>query len=666
MIRFLQTPGPIKKVVLGGILVFISAAMVITLVPGGILGDYLGNVNEQGVLAKVGEEDVTTAEVNRQAQGLLRQQQAQGRIPPALIPLLRQQAVQRVAQQLIMRKAMDLEARRLGLWITDQELANELCHGAFSAQLCPNGVPVNHEQYQNFVATYFPDMSIAQFEEAYKQDLLIKKLQALVTGGVTVSDAEVRQEFEKQAVKVKLDYAVLSLDEVSKQIKPTETELKAYFEQNKARYANAIPEKRQVRYMLADLNKLREQTTVSQQDLQRYYDAHRDQFRVGDRVNVRHILIALPQPPPGGKLDDKVVEAARAKAEDILKQLKAGADFATLAKKYSQDPGSKDNGGSLGWIEHGRTVPEFDRAAFSLPVGQLSDPVRSSFGFHVIRVDDKQSAHVQTLDEVKAQVEPVVRDEKANRAADALITALQNEVRTMSLEQAAAKHGLQVLTSEYFSRTDSLPGIGASPDFMEAVFSSPENSPPQLVRVANGYVLFRLTGIKPPVAPNFEQIRARVESDFRQERASQLLAQKTQELSDRAKAAHDLKKAAKEMGASLKTSDLVGPNGQVPDIGSLTGPAAVAFSMKPGQISGPIEGFRAGIVLSVLEVQQPSDADFAQKKDQTRETLLRNKRDQLLDLFASELVQRLEKEGKIRKNKQEWERMTSVRENVGD
>lgn len=659
MIRFLQTPGPIKKIILGAILALVSVGMLAYLIPGGF-SDYLGtSVNEQGVLAKVGDEQVTVSDVDVQARSIARQQFPRG-IPAALMPFLRQQA----AQGLITQKAMDLEAKRLGLSVSDEELAGEICHGVFATQLCPNGVPVNHDQYQNFVANYFPDMSIAQFEAAYKQDLLIRKLQAMITGGVTVSDSELRQEFDRQQVKVKLEYAVLSADDLIKQVKPGDAELKAYYEQNKGRYANAIPEKRQVRYVLADLGKMREQTAVTPADLQRYYDDHRDQFRVPDRINLRQIQIKLPAPGPDGKLDPKAVDAARAKAEDVLRQLKAGGDFAALAKKYSEDP-SKDNGGSMGWLERGRTTAEFDQAAFSLPKGQVSDIVRDALGFHIIRVDDVQTAHVQNLDEVKAQIEPQVKEEKAGRAADTLLNAMQSELRSGTLEQVAAKHGLQVTTSDYFSRSDSLPGIGAAPEFMDAVFSSPENAPPQMVRVANGFVFFRLAGIKPAAAPSFDQIRSRAESDFRQERGEQLLAQKTQELSDRAKAAHDLKKAAKEVGATVKTSELVGPDGQVPDIGSLTGPAAVVFSMKPGQITGPIAGDRAGIVISVLELQQPSDADFAQQKDQVRDSLVQSKRNQMMNLYASELVERLEKEGKIRKNKQEWDRMTKVSGDMG-
>ena len=143
------------------------------------------------------------------------------------------------------------------------------------------------------------------------------------------------------------------------------------------------------------------QTQVTQPELQSYYEQHRDQYRVPEQVNVRHILIKTPLPGPDGKVDQKAVDAARAKAEDVLKQVKAGGNFAELAKKYSEDPGSAKNGGSLGWIGKGRTVPEFEKAAFSLPKGGTSDLVQSSYGFHIIHVDDKHDAHVKSLDEVK-------------------------------------------------------------------------------------------------------------------------------------------------------------------------------------------------------------------------------------------------------------------------
>ena len=160
------------------------------------------------------------------------------------------------------------------------------------------------------------------------------------------------------------------------------------------------------------------QSPCRTEDLQAYYDQHRDDYRVPEQVNVSHILIKTPLPGPDGKVDPKGVEEARKKAEDVLKQVKAGGNFAELAKKYSEDPGSGKNGGSLGWIGKGRTVPEFEKAAFSLAKGATSDLVQSSYGFHIIRVDDKQAAHVKSLDEVKDQIEGAIKQQKAAQAVD--------------------------------------------------------------------------------------------------------------------------------------------------------------------------------------------------------------------------------------------------------
>jgi parvulin-like peptidyl-prolyl isomerase len=176
--------------------------------------------------------------------------------------------------------------------------------------------------------------------------------------------------------------------------------------------------------------------------------------------------------------------------------------------------------------------------------------------------------------------------------------------------------------------------------------------------ISQGYAVFDLLAVKPPSTPSFDEIHAKVEEEFKNERANVLLSQKTQELSDRAKADHDLKKAAKELGATLKNSELVAPDGQVPDIGSMTGQAAVAFSMKPGEISSPINSGTNGIVLDITEVQAPTDADFAAKRDQIRDTLLQNKEQELFGLFVNNLRDQMEKSGKIKINQEELKTLT--------
>jgi peptidyl-prolyl cis-trans isomerase D len=306
-------------------------------------------------------------------------------------------------------------------------------------------------------------------------------------------------------------------------------------------------------------------------------------------------------------------------------------------------------------------VPEFEKAAFSLPLGQLSDPVKSSYGFHIMRVSDKHQAHLKTIDEVKDQIEPLIRQNKVSKLIDNAGNALLTQARSQGVEKAAAAQGLTPITTDFVSRTDVMPGVGVTPQFMDAVFTEKEKAPPDLTQLSQGAVVFQVLGIHPPATPTFEEIRQKVEDQFRNERAGILLSQKTQELSDRAKSEHDLKRAAKELGAALKTSNFVLPDGQVPDIGSMTGQASVAFQMKPAEISGPITAGTNGVVLQLLEKQEPTEQDFAAKKDQIREQLLRQKQQDLFGLFLANLRQQMEKSGKIKINQQEMKNLTGGR-----
>jgi len=656
MIRFLQTPGTLRKVILGGAMMFAGVAMVIYLIPGFLTTD---NSTATGVLAQVGDQQVTLAEVQQQATMMARQQFPRG-APEAIMPLFLQQA----AEQIILRKAMLAEASRLGLKVSDEELADELRHGPFSAEIFPKGQRISITEYESFVQNTF-QMGVPQFESLIQGDVLARKLRALVEGGISVSDADLERDYRARNTRVKLQYAVLLPEEVAKLIHPADSELRAYFETNKGRYANALPEKRKARYAPISLAAVQAQAQVTRDDLQRYYNDRQDQFRVPERVNVRHILIKIPPPGPDGKVDPKGVEAARARAQDVLNQLKAGAKFEDLAKKYSEDPGSKDNGGLYENVERGRMVAEFDKAAFSLPKGQLSDLVQTSFGFHILRMEDHQPAHLRTLDEVKSEIEPAVAQEKAARAAEALARTLENEGRTLGLDKAAAKHGLSVVTTDYFSRSDSLPGIGTAPDFMEAVFSTRKDAPPTMARVEQGYALVEVTDIKPAATPTFEEIRSAVAADFKEERTSSLLFTRTQELADRAHAEHDLARAARELGAKLETSEPVAPDSQVPDIGQMTGQASVAFTMKPGEISGPIRAGANGVVLTVIERHEPSLADFEQSKEQVRERLLAVRRNDLLEVYLDNLRERMKKDGRLKINQKEMDRITRSRGPLG-
>jgi peptidyl-prolyl cis-trans isomerase D len=657
MIRFLQKPGPLKKIILGGILLIICVMMVITLVPGGMFGDYLGGgLTTQGVLAKVGDQEINVTQVAQQAR-LIGKQRFQGNVPPTLMPYLMQQA----AQGMITSKAIVYEADRMGLAVSDEELRDFMHQGQLGQLLFPNGNFVGQQAYEQFVQSQF-NLGVQDFEQEVKAQIAQGKLLAAIGGAITVSDKDVTAELQKQDTKIKFDYAVLTLDNIKSQIKPTDAELKAFYDQNKQMYANSIPEKLEAKYILIDTRKLADSVTITPNELQAYYNQHQDDYRIPETVTVRHILIKTPAADASGKVDQKAVDAARAKADDIAKQLQAGANFGDLAKKNSDDPGSAKDGGLLPPLTKGRTVPEFEQAAFNTPVGQTTGVIRTSYGFHIIHVEAKQQARLKPLEEVKVEIEPTLKQQKAAAQAQSVANTMQALARTQGLDKAAAQKNLSVASTGLVAQTDPLPEIGSAPDFMNALFGAKKNDPPAVAVTPAGYAIYQVTEIQPAQTPAFEAIKVKIEEQFKDQRAQAMLAQKTQELSDRAHSEHDLAKAAKEVGASVKTSDLVDKNSQVPDIGAMTGGASVAFGMKTGDISGPVQGGANGIVIKVLEIQQPAPEQMKQDWDKAKEALLEQKREEYENVYVENLRNTLEKEGKIKINKKEMERLATLSE----
>ncbi|HTT21887.1 MAG TPA: peptidylprolyl isomerase [Candidatus Sulfotelmatobacter sp.] len=649
MIRFLQQSGQTTKYILGGLLLIICASMVITLIPGGLGTDLLSGAPGKGFVAKVDGTEISADDVRTTARQMLQQQMPQG--SSANMSMLLPFFSQRAAEQLITRQALISQAKHMGLRVSPDEVKEELQHGRYAATFFPGGNFIGELEYQDLLQR--ANLTPTKFENSVADDLLLSKLQALISGTATVSENEIHDQFIKQNTKVKFDYAVLKQDDIKKGLHPAESELKAYYQSHISTYNNSIPEKRRIKYAVIDTNKIEAGIQVTQDDLTSYYRDHRDAYRVPEQVKVSHILIKTPLPGPDGKVDEKGAVEAQRRAEDLLNQIKGGAKFEDLAKKYSEDPGSAKEGGSLGWIGRGQTVPEFEKAAFSLPKGQISDLIKSSYGFHIIRVDDKQDAHLKSLDEVKSEIEPALKHQKAQQIAQKVADGLLKDARSSTLDAAAAKPDIPVITSDFFARRDMLPGLGPSPQFMEAVFAAQEKAPPDMAPTSQGTAVYELLAIKPPTTPTFEEIRTRVEDEFKNEQSRTLLTQKAQELSDRAKAEHDLKKAAKELGATMKSSDLVLPDGQVPDVGSMSGQASVAFTMKPGEISGPITSGSDAAVLQILENRQPTDADFAAKRDQIRDSLLQGKQQERFQLFISSLVDEMTKSGKIKRNQEE-------------
>jgi peptidyl-prolyl cis-trans isomerase D len=652
MIRFLQSQGKIKKYVLSGILVVICVGMIAYLTQGisnsggGLTG------SAKGVVATVGSDQITAQEVVDQGRAMLRQQFPRGNaMAEQMLPYFNQQAF----EQLINQKALIIAAQNMGLRVSDAELREEFEHGQYSQTFFPGGKFIGEDKYQEVLRE--ANLTPTRFEELEKDNLLFQKLRTMVAGAAAVSNADVDAEARKRNTKVKFDYAVIDAAEVKKGIHPSEEELKAFYERNKVSYTNSIPEKRKLRYAVVDLAKVQSQATVSADELNTYYQAHADQYRVPEQALVRHILIKAPLPGSDGKVDPKALDAAQTKANDLLKQIKAGGDFGKLAQQNSDDPGSKDTQGLLGWIQRGRYgSPEIEKVIFSMPKGQTSDVLKSSYGFHIVRLEDKQDAHLKPLDEVKGDIEPLLEQQAAQRMAEAQANTLLTQAKANGIENAAHS---SAVTTDFVSSRDTLPGIGVAPDFMTAAFSAKEKAPPEIVHTPQGYAVYEVLAVQPPRTPSFEEIKSKVEEQFKNQQSGVLLSKKTQELGDRAKASHDLKKAAKELGLTVKTSEPVLATGQVPDIGSMASEGmAGVFAGKPGDIVGPAQVGQNGAVLQVVTREEPTAAEMEQKKDEVRESLLQTKRQELFGLYVTNLRQQMEKSGKIVINQAERKQLT--------
>jgi peptidyl-prolyl cis-trans isomerase D len=647
MIRFLQQDNKLTKIIFGVIIGAACISMVIYLVPGLMDNPTTSDASVYATVRAPGlagrlfgdTASIKTTQVTQLAQRQLQQQ----RLPDFLLSYMMTRSAQLLVQRAILKQAAD----KLHLQVSDDDLRRELQTGPFAQYLFPNGKYVGDDGYINFVQAAF-GTSRADFESQVKDDMELQRLQALITGGVTVPDSAVREAYRVQGTKVKFDYAVVSSDDIKKTINPSDAELQAYFKQGAAKYAQAVPETRKIEYAAFDASKLPGgKQAVSDAEIQSYYTSHADQYKTEEQVKTRHILIASK-----AGADAQSDAAAKAKAEDVLKQLQGGANFADLAKKYSEDPGSKDTGGELPMIPTSSLDPAYAKAAMALNPGQTSGLVKSSFGYHIIQTEQKQAAGTKPLTEVKDSIVQTLGQQKQGAAEGQFAQQLADQAKKDGLDKTAAAHGLHVVTTDYIGKDGVIGGLSDAAAMLTQAFASDKGAAPATVSTGDGYAIFQVVDVKAAHAPDFASYKAHVLDDYRSEKTPQLLTQQTNKLADRAKVLGDLKKAAEEMNVPVKSSDLVGQDAQVPDLGAMNGPGAVAYTLAKGAISGPINAGQTGVVLTVTDKQEPSAEDMAKNFDATREQLLTQQRDQIFSVFLGTLSQQYEQGGGVRFTKQ--------------
>jgi peptidyl-prolyl cis-trans isomerase D len=617
------------RVLLGVMLLLVAASMLIYLVPGGfgnsgIIGD--------NVIAAVGSEKITDVDVQRQIAMVTR---GQTNLPKGILAMY----IPNIVNQLVEQKAMAYKAKEMGLTISDQELADAI-QSEFAAQM---GGKFDMRIYQSYIAQQ--GMTATAFENEQRNLMLSTRLENLEQQSMVISDADARAEYQRKNLKVGLQYIAIDKNQFLTKVNTDPATVKAYFDKNRQMFR--IPEKRSFDLIVGTSAEFMQSAQVPEAQLQKDYAEGIDSFRTPERVRVRHILIKTQGKP---KADEPLL---RAKAEGLLKQLKAGGDFAELAKKNSEDPGSGEKGGELGWVTHGQMVPNFEKASFSLKPGELSGIVDTEYGYHIVQAEEKQEAHTQTFEEARPQL---LLEAKKQVAAELLrknINAAHADILRNPGQAAAvaAKYGLTYFKQENVANGTPLPELPAPGELSTAISSAAKGAVTDVssfdseAKSAFAVVL----NIAPARNAEMNEVIGQVLKNYTYGEAERLAQEASTQAANSARKGESLEEIAKRYGVTVKTAAPFSVDGAAEGIGS-GAQLSAAFKANVGDIIGPVS---TGVGQFICKVSEKTPADinqFAAGKAAIVQGLEQDRLRVQQPLFRDSVVSDLKRRGKVQMN----------------
>lgn len=576
-------------------------------------------------VAEVDGQDVTAGEFQRMLAQRMQMFRSQG--GQVSEQMLKQLGIDRqVLGELIDDRAMNVEARRLGLSVSDAEVrAQILVFPAFQE----NGAFIGETRYRAFLRAQ--RLTPAEFEDLIRRDIIRGKLQNAVTGWMSVPDADVDAEYRRRNEKVKLDVVSFNADAFKTGLTATDAEVSEQYNANKEKYR--VGEKRKVKYLLVDVQALRAKITPSPQEIEQHYNANIEQFSQPDQVRAQHILL---------KTEGKDDAAVKAQAEDLLKQVKGGADFAALATKFSEDESSKVKGGDLDFFGRGQMVPEFDKVAFELQPGAISDLVKTQFGYHIIKVTEKRAASQRPLAEVKDQIAEQLKWERAQTQATDLSSRVAAEIKTPAdLDKVAKQHGLVVKESGFFTREEPILELGPSPQVSAQAFTLKDGAVSEAIRVASGFTFVTVTGKQPSAVPALDAVKDKVTADVLTKKATDLAKAKASELAASVKGAPDFAKAVKAAGREVKTTELVARGSVIPDAGVSPAIDQAAFALPTGGVSDVITTDTGVVIVRVAEKTDVTPTELQTARDSLRRELLADRQNRFFGSYMTKAKEKM-------------------------
>jgi len=633
MLETIQGRGQATRILLGAVIGVIALSMLITLLPGAMSSSSAS----QDVVVEVDGQPITATDVRHQIQ------QISG--GAAVSPEIEHIYAQSFLDQMIMERLIEVEGRRLGIQVTRQEQADRI------RAIIPAAASGDMQQYAAEVLAR-SRMSVPEFEAAVRKMMISEKFAQMVTDGITVDPHEVNEEFRRRNEKITVEYALVKPEDLVSKVSISDGEIAAQYEKNKSSYQ--MPERRSIRYALLDPAQARSQVTVSEGEVRAYYDENIALYRTENRAQVSHILFKTT-----GKTDAEI-EEIRKKADDVLKQARGKAKFEDLAKQYSDD--AKEKGGDIGWITPGQALPEYEKAAFSLAKGSLSEVIKTQLGFYIVKVKDRETARTQPFEEARASILPGLTARKADRAVSDLADKIGSATRQNSratLDEIAKQFNMAVGEAGPSAVRDPYGALGTSTYLDDAVFRLRQGELSAPIQVPQGYVVLSLTKVEPAHQGTLAEVRGRVETDLRNEKSLTMAKTRAEEIAAQAKSGN-LAAVAKAAGITTKTSEAFARTGNITDLGSAK-PLAAAFTMNVGAV-GPAVSLGANWVVYRVASKPAVDASqIVQQMKEAEQELLRSKQQLAYEAFQNALKARLMGEGIVKFHEENLRRLTARR-----
>jgi peptidyl-prolyl cis-trans isomerase D len=612
------------------IIVIMGAGMVLMYIPFGDLPSVTNITND---VASIGHDTISAREFQTAYRNYV--DRMRGQINPEMLKAFRFD--KQILDALVTRHVITEEAKRLGLNVTPAEIEQKILENPVFRE---NGTFIGKDRYQAVLAQN--NLTIDDFESSVGNEILTDKLKSFITASVNVTDNEAQEEYKRRNEKAKLNYFVVDASKLEDKVSVTDQDKHEYYEKNKAKYT--VSEKRKAKYIFLESLKLRSQVSVTDDDLRQYYDQHKSEYTLPERVKAQHILFKTQ-----GKTPEEV-QKIKEKAQGVLERAKKGEDFGSLAKQYSED-GTASSGGDLGDFGHGQMVPEFDRAAFSLGVGAISDLVTTQYGFHIIKVNGKQAGRERPFEEMKEAVRPIVETRKAEQKANDMAQQIAVDlVNNKNLDAVAAKYNAQVKETPLVEQGTPIAELGNATDFERKMFMMSKGEIGTAVQVDRGYVVPQLTDIVAAHPASFEEAQSKVAADAKTDKAKQLAADKTKQVQDLLKGGKDLAAAAKAVGADVKTSELLTRGASLPEFGAITELDKEMFSLPLGKAGTPVTVAGKTLAFDVKERQEINPEEMKKSQDTIRNEMLPERQDQYFRAYIQEVKKKMETSKQIKIN----------------